>query len=118
VLLAHVVTASYPAEAAATVTQVEQLSLDDWAVREKIEKVSFLKIDVEGYDLKTLLGAKELLRRFRPKIAVTTYHDPNHAEKIHRFLTGLNLGYRTRVKGVVSFDGVARPVMLHAHCGR
>ena len=116
VLLAHIVTDANPAAQSGRLTEVEQLSLDDWAERVKIEKVSYLKIDVEGFDLDTLVGAKELIKRWRPKIAVTTYHDPQHADQIHDFLASLDLGYRTRVKRVVCFNGVSRPVMLHAHC--
>ena len=37
-------------------------------------RVSFLKMDVEGAEAETLLGAAETIRRYRPKLAVSAYH--------------------------------------------
>ena len=48
--------------------------------------VTYIKIDVEGFDVEVLRGAKELIKRFRPKIAVTTYHDYSHADMIKDLL--------------------------------
>ena len=38
-------------------------TLDNWVKDNKIEKVDFIKLDLEGYDLQALLGAKELLKK-------------------------------------------------------
>jgi FkbM family methyltransferase len=94
--------------------RVEQLSLDDWVRRESIDHVDFIKIDAEGDDLRVLEGARELLARWKPRIAVTTYHEPTHCNEMIEYLTELRLGYRFRASGVVSFGSTARPVMLHA----
>jgi len=48
---------------------VETTSLDD-----ELEHMSFLKMDVEGYEPKTLQGAKRLLANDRPRIAACVYH--------------------------------------------
>ncbi len=93
---------------------VASTSLDDWANETGLKKLDFLKIDAEGSDLDVLKGAKGCLERWRPSIAVTTYHHPNHCNEMVEYLTSLRLGYQFDVKGVISFDSIPRPHMLHA----
>jgi FkbM family methyltransferase len=95
--------------------RVERLSLDDWVRRDAIDRIDYVKIDAEGDDLAVLEGARELLTRWRPRIAVTTYHEPMHCKAMVEYLSGLGLGYRFRVSGVICVDSTARPVMLHAN---
>ncbi|MEW8382582.1 MAG: FkbM family methyltransferase, partial [Candidatus Thiodiazotropha taylori] len=43
----------------------------------EIEKVDFIKLDVEGYELDVLLGAAQSIQKFQPKLAISLYHKPN-----------------------------------------
>ena len=74
--------------------------------------LSYLKADMEGYEMPLLRGASRTIARLKPKIAITTYHEPRHADEIEAFLRGLVPSYRFLRKGVESATGV--PVMLHA----
>lgn len=40
------------------------------------EKVTFLKMDIEGAEQKALIGAKKTIRKYRPKMAISIYHSP------------------------------------------
>jgi FkbM family methyltransferase len=95
-------------------TQVPLIALDEWADAGDVERIDYLKIDAEGSDVAVLEGARAVLGRWRPRIAATTYHEPDHCERMIDLLDSLDAGYRYAVRGVVAFDGVARPVMLHA----
>jgi FkbM family methyltransferase len=46
--------------------QVKTIRLDDWAREAAIQRLDFLKIDIEGGEYAALLGAQTLLERFRP----------------------------------------------------
>jgi FkbM family methyltransferase len=72
---------------------------------------SYLKADVEGAEIQLLEGARKSIAKYRPKIAITTYHDPLHAEQMKELLKTANPAYRFRVKGIT---GAGQPVMLHA----
>ncbi len=39
-----------------------------------IEKVDFIKMDIEGAEREALEGAQETIKRFRPEMAICTYH--------------------------------------------
>ena len=75
-------------------------------------ELSYLKADLEGLEMELLRGGRETIRRFGPKIAITTYHRKDHAESIAGFLKEIDGRYRIRVKGIHHPTGA--PVMLHA----
>lgn len=61
-------TVSSYVSAAGTAT-VQTTKLDD-----ELEKLTFLKMDVEGFESKTLQGASRLITNQRPRIAACVYH--------------------------------------------
>ncbi len=50
-------------------------TMDDMVARLEIDKVDFIKIDVEGSELKVLQGATKTLRNNRLHLAIAAYHD-------------------------------------------
>lgn len=49
---------------------VEVVKLDDWAKSKNIKKIDFIKIDVEGNEMKTLFGGKNTIQQFKPTLMV------------------------------------------------
>lgn len=88
------------------VTTLDKLFLD------KNIPVNYLKMDLEGHDYKALVGAENLIKKYKPKIAITTYHDVNHASQIETFLKSIVPEYKILCKGIYQETG--SPVMLHA----
>lgn len=39
--------------------------------------ISFLKMDIEGFEKKALTGAKKTIEKYAPKMAICIYHSPN-----------------------------------------
>jgi FkbM family methyltransferase len=70
-------------------------ALDDVVEEEGIERVDFLKLDVEGAELSALRGAEQTLRRFRPRLAIAVYHQPaQDLTAIPTYLAELGLDYQ------------------------
>ncbi len=69
-------------------------TLDNLVGEGEIQRVDFVKMDVEGCELRALRGAETTLRRFRPRLAISVYHRPQDMFEIPAFIHGLGLGYR------------------------
>jgi FkbM family methyltransferase len=73
--------------------------------------VSFIKADVEGFEFQTLLGAENLIRKNRPKISITVYHDTNHFLEIMDYLRNIHSDYTFKLRGIASNGN---PILLQA----
>ena len=51
-------------------------------------------MDVEGSELKVLQGAKNSLIKYKPKLAIASYHRYDDYYKIPKFLNELGIGYK------------------------
>jgi FkbM family methyltransferase len=58
------------------------------------KRVTFIKMDIEGTELRALHGAEEVIRRQKPKLAVCVYHRPEHLWKVPLYLKGIVPEYR------------------------
>lgn len=58
------------------------------------EKITFLKMDVEGFEISALLGAKKHILNDFPKLAICTYHIVNDMWEIPRLIDTIHPGYR------------------------
>jgi FkbM family methyltransferase len=68
-------------------------TLDVFYKENKIERLDFLKIDVEGAEIKVLNGGKKTLKKFKPKIIFESW-DEKSLEKVKEFL--FPLGYEIK----------------------
>lgn len=46
------------------------------------EKVTFIKMDIEGSEIEALRGAEQVIRRDKPRLAICIYHKPEHFYEI------------------------------------
>ena len=74
------------------------------------EAVNFIKVDIEGVEMDLLHGAMEIIRRDRPRIAITVYHEQNDWREMRDFILSLVPAYRWQLKGMMSSG---KPLMLH-----
>jgi FkbM family methyltransferase len=72
-------------------------TIDSLVARGQVDRVDFIKLDVEGAELNTLHGAEGTLRRFRPRLALAAYHKADDLAVIPAYLDGLQLGYHFRL---------------------
>ncbi len=79
---------------AATGINVKVETLDNFLNKNNITKIKMLKIDVEGWELEVLKGARQLLARSVAPILCVEYsrlsHKDTHTEDIYDFLGSIN----------------------------
>lgn len=73
--------------------EVDCVSLDDWVRDNGVEKIDFIKADIEGAERYMLKGAKEILKEFKPKLAICTYHCPDDRAVISNIILEANSQY-------------------------
>lgn len=77
--------------------------------------VDFIKLDVEGAELQALQGARKLIQRSRPVLALSLYHCPQDLWELPLALSSLCEDYRFHVRQHYfnSFDSVLYAVPRH-----
>ena len=62
--------------------QVPLTTIDKLAAELKLERVDYIKMDIEGAETKALMGARATLARYHPRLSLASYHLPTDAERI------------------------------------
>lgn len=81
--------------------QVETASLDSELAG---KRVTFIKMDVEGAELKALMGAKQIIREQKPKLAISLYHSAEDIYTIPSYLMDLRQDYKYYLRHYSLFD--------------
>lgn len=59
---------------------------------------TFIKADIEGMEMGMLRGARETIRKFRPKMALSIYHEPKDLFEIAEYVHSLVPEYQMAVR--------------------
>lgn len=62
------------------------LTIDAFIMERGITRIDFIKIDTEGYEAKILRGARESIKKWKPVVAMSAYHNPNDKEDLPRII--------------------------------
>ena len=73
--------------------QVSTVSIDDFVRERRLKRVDFIKMDIEGSELKALQGGVDTIRNFRPKLAISLYHKKEDFVTIPKYLLDLDVKY-------------------------
>ena len=93
----------------------DSITLDNYFIKERdIEKINFIKVDIEGYELKFLNGAKSLLENQQQiRVAICTYHQQDAGEKIKDIMTAYGFDSKYSKGFMIYFtDASAQPCWL------
>ncbi|MDF0643994.1 MAG: FkbM family methyltransferase [Nitrospira sp.] len=76
-------------EVALPVTTIDQLVRDH-----KLTKVDFIKMDIEGAEVPALHGARDTIQRYKPRMAIGTYHRPDDLVGIENVIRAYRSDYQ------------------------
>lgn len=83
---------------AITEDSMESIHVDSLDTLLHNQPVSFIKMDLEGWEINALHGAKEIIKKYKPKLAVAVYHEAKDIREIPGFILSLNSDYKVYLR--------------------
>jgi FkbM family methyltransferase len=99
----------------ANTARVQTITLDDFVEQTGVDRVSFVKMDVEGAECNVLQGARGSLARFAPKLAIAAYHRDDDLVTIPERIASGELDWRLYLG---TFSAVEAETVLFARAAR
>jgi len=94
------------------IENVPLLPLDDIVTQLRLERVDFVKMDIEGAERHALWGAQQTLKRFRPRMAISAYHLADDGRVIPLLVKKLQPAYQITAKDIDPFREDVRAKVL------
>ncbi|MFA7298217.1 MAG: FkbM family methyltransferase [Candidatus Absconditabacterales bacterium] len=76
-----------------TDNMIELISIDEFVKENNIPKIDFIKSDIEGYERQLLEGAKDSIKKYSPKLSISTYHFSDDPEVLEKMILKINHKY-------------------------
>lgn len=86
---------SFVLDRGAAAGKLELTPIDRLVKELKLERVDFIKMDIEGAEMRALRGATATIRAYHPALALAVYHLPTDREEIPRQVRELWPGYHS-----------------------
>ncbi len=96
------------------VYDVEVTTLDKLSENHNLFENGIIKMDIEGAEMDALRGGVELMKKYKPRLAVAVYHDYENAIKCRDIILEANPSYKVEFRGMYGYFKPPRPYMLFA----
>jgi FkbM family methyltransferase len=94
---------------------VPMTTLDRLIEELKLDRVDFIKMDIEGAEQAALRGAVETLKRHRPILAIGSYHKADDLDEIPRIVLNAVPQYTITSSRCLMAEGQVIPHLLYFH---
>ena len=74
--------------------EVEVVTLDEFVKEKDIEKIAFIKADLEAAERMMLRGAEMVLKEHQPILSLCTYHRPDDVHTLTKIIKEINPNYK------------------------
>jgi len=100
-------------QGAKAVARVPLTTIDKMVQELALDRVDFIKMDIEGAEVKALLGARDTLQRFHPRMSLSTYHQDDHPVEIPRAARAAYPAYQTECGPCNALERAVRPDVIY-----
>jgi FkbM family methyltransferase len=100
-------------EGVVNLEKVPLTTIDKLVAELQLPRVDYIKLDIEGAEPQALSGAKETLAKYKPRISVAAYHQPDHPKVIPEIIRSQRSDYRMQCGPCAETDFSIRPDVLY-----
>lgn len=104
-----------PTGSETTTVQFPLTTIDKLVAELKLERVDFIKMDIEGAEPKALMGAHDTLAKDHPRLSISAYHAPDHPKLIPAAVRAGWSGYQMQCGPCAEANAAIRPDILWFH---
>ncbi len=95
--------------------QVPLTTIDKLVQELKLERVDYIKMDIEGAEPNALRGAHDTIAKYKPRISISAYHQPDHPVVIPAIIRETRPDYVMECGPCEEANGGIRPDVLYFH---
>jgi FkbM family methyltransferase len=78
----------------------------------QVSRVDFIKMDIEGSEVPALRGAAETLKRFKPRVAIGTYHKHGDLAEVEQAVLTTRPDYQVKPARCLPYGASVFPLLL------
>jgi FkbM family methyltransferase len=93
--------------------KVPLTTIDKLVAELKLERVDYIKMDIEGAEQRALAGARATIAKYKPRLSISAYHRPDDPEKIPAVIRRAWSGYRMECGPCAQANWGIRPDVLY-----
>ena len=86
---------------------IETITIDTFSNHRNLEKVDFIKMDIEGSEIPALIGATHTIKQHKPKLAISAYHKWDDLLLIPQLIHNIREDYKYYLDCTTGFGGEA-----------
>lgn len=94
---------------------VQLTTLDNLVAELKLDRVDFVKMDIEGAEKQALEGARHMLTQFKPRLAISSEHSITDAKEIPRLVLSIVPTYMAECGPCVHWGSRFEPFVIYFH---
>lgn len=98
-----------------TTYKVPITTLDQLNIEYSLGVGGLIKMDIEGYEMAALKGAQNLMKIYKPTLAIAVYHQLENAKLCAEIIKAANSEYQIEFRGYFGYEQPPRPYMLFAY---
>lgn len=100
-------------EGAVELEKIPLTTIDKLMAELKLERVDYIKFDIEGAEPKALAGARATLAKYKPRLSIASYHQPDHPKLIPEVVRAARPDYQMQCGPCSETEHSIRPDVLY-----
>ncbi|MFN0167406.1 MAG: FkbM family methyltransferase [Bryobacteraceae bacterium] len=93
--------------------KVPLTTIDKMVAELKLDRVDYIKMDIEGAEQRAIKGGRDTIAKFHPRLSLSAYHNPADPEMIPKLVREVWNGYRMECGPCADGGSFVRPDVLY-----